>query len=207
MRQRSDDYLQRNPPLIVKTEPVLSVDFSQETPQGVTLFSGKQEEGAFHFTDTASRIRLPSLGKLSSFTVLINIRVDRISRINPILMSEGTKANRLIWTITSRGAMAFGSHRSGTNRTFGTPIVFTPEEFGEWMQLGLSYDARSHRMSVYLNGNIVSTARIPGNSSIDLSALDIGNWKQKTNVGQLDGAVRSIVVFDRVLEMSEIRKR
>ena len=91
------------------------------------------------------------------------------------------------------------------NRSFNTPIVFTKEQFGKWVQLGLTFDGK--QMSVYLNGDVICTAKLPSGGSVDLSALDVGNWELKNNVGQLDGAVRSIVVFDRVLELYEIRSQ
>ena len=211
MRQRSDDDFKRNPPPVVpKKEPILSVDFSQkalpEGPQGVILFSGRREDSAFHFTDRESRIRLQPLGRLSSFTALIDIRVDRLGAINnPILMSEGSNLNGLIWSILPNGSLILG-RRTGTSKTYITPIVFTEESLGEWTQLGLSYDGARSRMCVFWNGDLIYTTKLPESGAMNLNALDAGNWKVKGNIGQLNGAIRNIVLFNRVLEYHEMRE-
>lgn len=202
MRLRSDDYLQRHPPPPKQqSEPILSVDFSGETPQGVTLFSGRHEGSAFRFTDAESRIRLPSLGRLSSFTVLIDIKVDRLNtKLNPILMSAGSKRDGLIWNILPQGSMAVGFRGRGT---FRTPIVFTKESLGQWVRLGLGVDEK--QMKIYLNGDPVCSVARSTVGPLDSSAWDIGNWENKGTIEPLDGAVAGIKIFDRCLELHEIR--
>ena len=216
MRQRSDDYFTRNPPSVVeRTEPVLSVDFSQqELPQGVTVFScspvpGRSpERGAVRFASSESRIRLPSLSELSSFTVLIDIKIDRqYSAFRPILMSAGSQRGGLVWNITPSGSMRFGIRQQATQGKgmFETPPVFADNLLGEWVQLGLCIDKAKSEMSVHLNGDKICIAKLENIGSINLNELDVGSWKLKTNSGHLKSTVERIVVFDRVLEMTEIR--
>ena len=216
MRRRSNDYWQRHPfPTLPSprgggesggTSPALSVDFSQENPEGVTLFFGSRENGAFRFTGVNSRIRLKPLGKLSSFTVLINVKVDRITDgISPILMSEGTKPGGIVWNIAPNGTMAFGIRDSRGKGIAETPIVFSRELLGQWTLLGLSVDERRGQVSVYTTGDMVCSLKLSNSGPADLNALDLGNWKLKANVGQLNGAVKSVTVFDRALELHEIR--
>ena len=184
--------------------PTLLVDFSQENPEGVTLYSGSLENGTFRFTDGESRIRLQPLGKISAFTVLIDIKIDKlVSALNPILVAEGSKPGGIVWTISPRGSIIFSLRGRGTSGVFQTPVVFTDELLGEWVQLALAVDEK--RASIYVNGDIVCSGRLPSRGPLDLNALDIGNWKQKTNVGNLQGAVQSIKVFDYALELHEIR--
>jgi len=221
MRRRSDESWQRNPPPTHPslrgrgegggTPPILSVDFSQENLEGVTLYSGSRENGAFRFTDAESRIRLQSLGNLSSFTVLIDVKVDQLrGGFNPILMSEQEKSGGILWNIRASGAMVCGFHRTKTSasKTVETPIVFTNELLKEWGRLGLAFDKEAGRMSVYLNGNLICTKKLSNRRTPDLNEVDIGNWRLKTdNVDHLDGAVKNIMVFDRALELNEIRNR
>jgi len=218
MRRRSGDYWQRNPvpsPRGGGMGPTFSVDFSQENPEGVTLFSVKRvpgrspEQTVPRFVERNSRIRLKSLGKLSAFTVLVDIKINRLSgESNPILMSEGTKQGGLVWNITPKGAMIFGlrGRTSQGNKMFVSPIVVTKESLKQWMQLGLSVNERG-RMSVYINGDMVCSAKLPNVEAVDLSELDLGNWKLKENIGQLDGTVESVTVFDSALEWHEIRNQ
>ena len=209
MRRRSNDDRQRNPPSVAATQlPILSIDFAKENPEGATLYSGAQENGTFQFTDAESRIRLRAMGSLSSFTVLLTVKVDRLKGgFNPILMSEGVKQGGLVWNVTQSGAMGFGVRGQSlrSKGTFETPIVFTRELLGQWVQLGFSVDEKRGRMSIYVNGDPVCSAKLSNNVPVTLNQLDVGNWKHKDNVGQLDGAVERIQVFDRALELHEIR--
>ena len=216
MRQRSTTYWQQNPPPSVqaKTEPILSVDFRQENPDDVTLFSVRRVPGcspertAVRLDGADSRIRLKSLGKLSSFTVVINLKIDRLrGGPNPILMSEGMKSGGIVWNITPSGTMVCGFQLStaGHSETFETPLVFTKELLGQWVQLGLCVDKGNGRMSVYLNGDPICSQKLPSRGVQDLSGLDVAAWKLGNDVCPLDGAVDSITVFDRCLELQEIR--
>ena len=216
MRKRSDDHLRRHPPPVrTALEPILSVDFSQNPPEGVSVYSCSRvsgrssEHGAFLFDNFNSRIRLPSLGKLTSFSVLIDMKVNRLSDTHPILMSSGSERGGLIWNIVPSGAILFGIRQQTTaeKKMFETPVVFTDNMIGQWMQLGLSVDKSRGEMSVYLNGDKISVAKLSNVDSVDLNALDIGNWKLRTNVAHLHGAVESVLIFDSALELSEIRTR
>jgi len=209
MRRRSAATL---PPTAATQSPALSVDFSQKNPEGVTLYSGSRENGAFRFMDAESRIRLQPLGKLSSFTVLIGIRIDRLnSGLNPILTAEGSKPGGLVWHITPQGTMVFGLlRRAGReSQMFETPVVFTEDDLNEWGQIALSVDEHRGRMSVFFNGDPIGYGKLLNSAPLDLSKLDIGNWKpntgQKSGFRQLDGAVESITVFDRALDSYELR--
>ena len=217
MRRRSSDYWQRNlPPPSAKLEPILFVDFSHENPEGVTLSSVQRVQGrsqkktAVRLTGNDSRIQLPPLGKLSTFTVLVDVRVDKVKGgFSPILMSGGMKPGGIIWNIGSNGAMVCGFRRAAAAGTeaFETPIIFTKELLGEWVQLGLSVDKERGRMSVFLNGDPICSKRLPSRGAQDLSELDVAAWKLKNSAFQLDGAVERIIVFNRALELHEIRNQ
>ena len=156
------------------------------------------------FDEQNFRNRMNSIGKLSSFTVLVTIKVENLTGVyNPVLMSQGTKRSGLVWNMTRRGSMIFGLLGIGT---YETPIVFTGDALGEWTQIGLSIDNAKNLAGVYVNGDLIGSGKISNFTPVDFGKLEIGNWKLKDNAWQPNGAIESIMIFDRVLEMTEIRK-
>ena len=122
------------------------------------------------------------------------------------MMSEGSKPGGLVWSITPTGAITFDIRQStAKRRLFGTPVVFTNELLGQWVQLGLCVDEAKSEMNVYVNGDKIYVAKLSKMDSVDLNTLDVGSWKLENNVGKLKGAIGNIVVFDRALELQKIR--
>lgn len=156
--------------------------------------------------------RLPSTGQLDAVTAVLWIRPDAWNReVNPILMSEGRSRNGIVWHLREDGNFLVGlRYRSGrVSGVFQTPVVLTPEHRGEWLRLALAIDGQARRLAVYVNDDPVLVERLPIVSKIDLNRLDAAAWKsassEKANIQRLDGAVGTVLLYDRVLGIDEIR--
>lgn len=223
MRRRSNDFLERS----TKTrssyaetprEAIRKIDFTQTVPNDANLYGGQLINGsrpgskAFHFSGTNDRIRLRRAGNVEALTFVVSLRVDRLSReINPILMTEGTTHGGLVWHVLPDGQFIIGSRYQNARKrgVFRTPIVLTPENLGRWVTLAWTLQGSDGRFTVYADGAPVYSGFLPYSPKLNLDAIDIGSWKLKSGGGdkqhRLDGAVESVLLFDRVLTLEEIR--
>lgn len=225
MRRRSDRYLARSAsfrhsPAATATPPICLVDFDGETLRGATVYGGETVEGrtpdrkAFRFKDPTDRIRVRPGGEHTSMTAVVRLRIDRLSSdVNPILMSEETKKNGLVWQIRPNGKFAVGirSRQSRQTEVFQSPVVFTKDLRGRWVQLALTVDGKKRNLTVCVDGDPVFSAELPRPPRVNLNnELNVGCWKMHAGsdspIRQIDGAVEKLVVYDRALTIEEIRK-
>lgn len=182
------------------------------------LYGGMPTEGltpktpGILFTRPEDRLRLKTSGETKSLTVLLWMRIDRLNdELNPILMSEGMPQGGIVWHLSPQGAFLIGIRNRAAHgaETLQTPNVYTADRLGRWTHLALSINDKSQWLTVYMDGDPIYSKRLSRTVPLNLNGLDIGNWKPQQslfdNVRQLDGAFGKAMVFDRALEIEEIR--
>lgn len=200
------------------TLPRFSAHFS---PNSVDLhaYGGRWEQEndtkspSFCFTEQKDRLRVRTSGELKSFTLVLHVRVDRLnSRLNPLVMSEGSSRGGVLWHVNEQGAIVFGL-RPRNNRQAGTlvsPVVFTEGMLGRWNTLAVTVDATTRSATLFLNGSPILADNLAEEPVLNLSGIDLGNWvpakNKRETFRQLDGAIDRFLVYDQPLSYDEIRR-
>lgn len=185
-----------------------------------TLVGGRWIEGrwpgtgALDFSAVSDRVRLDLPGEFRSLTLVAWARVNSHDLdFNGLFMSDGFDAAELHWQITKSGRVRLGLQRLGAapHRNFDSPVLFTPEYRGRWVQLATVVDGSAGQVLHYFNGR--EEARIPRDPSYPLRAgtAELGNWNPgplsgSSPVRNLNGGIDEFLFFSRALDAAEIRR-
>ncbi|HYF37190.1 MAG TPA: LamG-like jellyroll fold domain-containing protein [Prosthecobacter sp.] len=171
-------------------------------------WSGKR---ALEFRNVSDRVRVSVPGEYRDLTLSTWIRVNGLDRaFNSLFMLEGYKDGAVHWQITRQGVLRLGiAGRQGhPSVDYDTPVLFTPERFGQWLHLVTVYDAGALEVRHYLDGNLVAALPVKHGFPLRLGLAELGNWNDgsgRVPVRHFSGAMQEFMLFQRVLSEAEIR--
>lgn len=173
-------------------------------------WSGKT---ALAFRSAGDRVRLSLPGEFASMTLAAWVRVDGLERqFNSLFMSQGWANAATHWQIMHDGRIRFGVAGDGKNRNadFDSPVVVTPERFGQWLHLALVYDARTAEVRHYLDGERVAARPVNHVYPLRPGIAELGNWndtnrRDRTPIRNLSGAMDEFAFYARALGDDEVR--
>lgn len=173
-------------------------------------WSGKT---ALAFRSAGDRVRLSLPGEFASMTLAAWVRVDGLDRqFNSLFMSQGWANAATHWQITHDGRIRFGVASDGSSRNadFDSPVVVTPERFGQWLHLALVYDAGTAEVRHYVDGERVSSRPVQHVHPLRPGIAELGNWndpnrRDRTPIRNLSGAMDEFAVYDRALDDDGVR--
>jgi hypothetical protein len=180
-------------------------------------------KGALEFKRISDRVRIFIGGEFDSVTLAAWLRVDSIdNNFNSLMLSDGFELGGLHWQITKEGRVRLGLGNGDPLRTqqmipsvadYDSPVIFVPENIGQWVHLAVVYDRGNRRVTHFVDGTAVSTEDLKDNSPrIKVDSADMGNWNNSTRVisscpiRNFRGRMDEFSFFSRALSPSEIQQ-
>lgn len=168
---------------------------------------------ALEFRNVSDRVRLAVPGETAALTLSAWVRVNGLDRMfNSLFMSEGWGDRKVHWQITRDGKVRLGvAGAAGKgHRDYDSPAVFTPERFGRWMHLAVSFDPVKNEVCHYADGDLVARLPLKDASPLKIGMAELGNWNDRSGKGNvairhLSGMMDEFELYDRVLGAAEIR--
>jgi len=180
---------------------------------------GKQ---ALQFRSLSDRVRFNVPGTYRQLTLSASIQLQGLNvRQSSLCMSEGIGAGYLHWQILHDGSLCLGvgdgSRRVGTNaepvmwQDYISPVVFTPERFGQWVHLAAVYDMENSEVRFYLDGALLSRHSMSHPISLTPGLVELGNWiptpeKSQQPIRNFAGCMDEFALIARVLTEKEIQQ-
>ncbi len=177
---------------------------------------------ALQFRSLSDRVRFNVPGVYKQLTLSASVQLHGLNvRQSSLCMSEGIGAGYLHWQILHDGSLCLGvgdgSRRVGTNaepvvwQDYISPVIFTPERFGQWVHLAVVYDLESSEVRFYLNGERISRHPISKPVSLTPGLVELGNWipapeKQQQPVRNFAGCMDEFGLIARALTDDEVRQ-
>jgi hypothetical protein len=130
-------------------------------------------------------------------------------------MSQGLEVGGVHWQVLHDGSLCLGivaeAHPHVTD-DYISPIVFTPERFGQWVHLAAVFDTAAHEVRFYVNGERL--ARLPLKRLVMPKPVvaELGNWIPAADyagphpVRNFVGCMDEFSLYARALHDDEVRK-
>jgi hypothetical protein len=89
--------------------------------------------------------------------------------------------------------------------------VFTPDRFGQWVQLAVVYDRAGRTVTHYLDGEAVSETPTKFDIPLRIGDAELGNWnvpvrRDNSHLRYLNGCMDEFMLFARALSREEIAR-
>jgi hypothetical protein len=170
---------------------------------------GKQ---GLEFKGVSDRVRLRPQGEFDTLSLMAWVRVDALPNcFNSLFMTDNWEDGEPHWHISSDGVIELGVQ--GRNRKGGvhyySPVIFTPDRFGQWTHLAVVYDRSGGRVTHFVNGRQVAQEAIKLDIALSMSPGEIGNWNTRRSnhpIRFLSGCMDEFMVFSRALTDQEVER-
>ncbi len=198
-----------------------SVDIAPGTIVGCTWTQGRWPgKQALQFRSLSDRVRLNIPGEYRQLTATASVQLHGLNvRQSSLCMTQGLGKGYMHWQILHDGSLCLGvgegPGRPGSGvpvlwQDYITPVVFTPERFGQWVHLAAVYDLESREVRFYVNGSRLSTHAIKAPVPLSPGLVELGNWtpspeKRQQPVRNFAGCMDEFNLFSRALPEAEIR--
>jgi ferric-dicitrate binding protein FerR (iron transport regulator) len=172
---------------------------------------------ALQFGSVSDRVRLNIPGQYPQMTLAAWVQLHGLNSHqdqNSICMSQGLEAGGVHWQVIYNGAICLGlvaqSHPSVTD-DYISPVVFTPERFGQWIHLAAVLDTAGKEVRFYVNGELLSRHPLRRPIPPEPAVAEIANWMPAPDyrgghlVRNLSGCVDEFSLYSRALGGDEIR--
>ncbi|MFD2256269.1 hypothetical protein ACFSSA_06260 [Luteolibacter algae] len=182
---------------------------------------------AMGFSSSSDRVRLNLPGQYDSLTLATWVKLDKRSSKHISLLSCDQEANQkflIDWSlITTEKNVSYVTHFTETNRKFGamedrshhhSPTNLAKYfKVGQWVLLGLVYDAGKKEVRHYANGDLVYTNPAKADHQLIIGIADLGNWPYKEwakgtefEVRNLSGAMADFLIAKRPFETRDFQR-
>lgn len=173
-------------------------------------WAGKQ---GLEFKRVSDRVRLYVPGEFASLTLAAWVRVDGLpNQNNSLMMSDGWDPGELHWQIGNDGTLILGV-QSNPKRGFSYHAIgaLTPDRFGQWLHLAVTYDQHAGQVTHYLDGKAVSHVPTQFDIPLRIGDAELGNWNIATHrnnhpVRFLNGCMDEFLMFSRALSEVEVAR-
>jgi hypothetical protein len=130
-------------------------------------------------------------------------------------MSQGLEVGGVHWQVIYTGAICLGivaeSHPSVTD-DYISPVVFTPERFGQWVHLAAVFDTAGKEVRFYVNGELLSKHPLKRPVMPKPVMAELGNWIPASDyrgphaVRNFVGCMDEFSLYTRALNNDEVRQ-
>ena len=191
-------------------------DITAGTIVGCTWTQGRWPgKQALQFRGISDRARLNIPGSYDQLTMSASVQLHGLNiRQSSICMSQGMASGYMHWQVLHDGSLCLGV---GINEKpigwedYISPVVFTPERFGQWVHLAMVYDTAGHEVRFFVNGACLSRHPMKRPMVLTPALVELGNWtpspdKRQQPVRSFAGCMDEFHVFSRALRDEEIRR-
>ncbi len=179
------------------------------------------ESGALDFGSTGSRVRMAVPGEYRAVTFYCWVQINSLDRwFNSLFLTDGHELHEPHWQIMDDGRLFFSVKAQDEKGKIDkhvaySPVVWTPEMAGQWVQLAAVYNTENWTLTHYLNGEAVSIDQIEDEALrapiVKIGSASIGNWSNPSRddpafaVRNLNGSIDEFAIFSEALTASEIK--
>ena len=176
---------------------------------------GKQ---ALQFHSVSDRVRLNLPGEYPQFTLAAWVQLHSLNTRqsqSSICMSQGLEVGGVHWQVIHTGAICLGIvaelHPHVTD-DYISPVVFTPERFGQWVHLAAAFDTAAHEVRFYVNGELLSRHPLKRPVMPKPTMAELGNWIPASDyrgphaVRNFVGCIDDFSLYNRALHDEEVRQ-
>lgn len=173
---------------------------------------------ALQFRSMSDRVRLNIPGEYSQFTLAAWVQLHSLSTRqsqSSLCMSEGIEAGGIHWQILYDGSVCLGIVVSAHPKLvddYISPVVFTPERFGQWMHLAAVLDNAGQEVRFYVNGELLSRHALRRPVQVSPGMAELCNWMPFPNyhgqhpVRNFVGCMDEFTLFARSLSDAEVHQ-
>ncbi|MFO1486708.1 MAG: LamG-like jellyroll fold domain-containing protein [Verrucomicrobiaceae bacterium] len=169
-------------------------------------------KGALEFRNISDRVRLSAPAEVKALTMAMWVRINGLDRyFNSLFMSESWGERRVHWQIVRDGRIRLGIAGGPGQRhqDCDTEVFFTPERFGRWTHLAVTFDPQAKEVRHYANGTLLAKIPLKDTSPLKPGIAELGNWNDRRTTGvairHLSGTMDEFALWDRVLSEAEIK--
>jgi hypothetical protein len=172
-------------------------------------------KNALEFCGVSSRVLLNVPGEFKSLTYAAWVRVNSLdNNYNSLFMCDAFYYGAPHWQILRTGAIRLGVGNTDpeTGAEYDSPVIFTPERFGQWIHLAVVYDAVAKEVTHYVNGEALKRQRLRFETPLRLGPTQLGNWNRADRtydnqpIRNFSGYMDEFEFFGRALSDAEIRQ-
>lgn len=135
---------------------------------------------ALQFRSLSDRVRLYLPGEHRQITMAAWVQLHGLNvRQSSLCMSQGLGAGYAHWQVLHDGSLCLGVGvtQGGMQwEDYISPVVFTPERFGQWVHLAVVYDTVGAGVRFYLNGELLSRHPMKRPVLLKPGIVELGNW-------------------------------
>lgn len=169
---------------------------------GIQHVAGQQGR-AIQLDGEKSHVQLPDLGLQTALTISAWVQLSsygKDSLASSILHSDGWGWGDLHFMVgkdTGRIRVAVNAIGDIESK-FG----FKPEQFGQWVHVALTYDAKASSMALYVNGQLDTRVSTNSPRPINLTHARLGAWDGHARMWH--GLLDEVRFYDRALPEEDI---
>jgi len=164
------------------------------------------------FKNLGDRVRLRIPGEYEAITLHTWVQVGNLKRtFNSLMMCDGFQMGEVHWQINQAGAIiiCIQNHEGTNGSSHHSPVVITPDRFGEWVQVATTVDLSKKQVRFYLDGALVGETKTEIKPPLRFGTVEIANWNSaeigtsrpiRSFIGKMD----EFALFSRVLSAEEI---
>lgn len=173
---------------------------------------------ALQFRSVSDRVRLNLPGEYPQFTLASWVQLHGLSTRqsqSSLCMSQGIEAGGVHWQVLHDGSICLGivaSAKPSITHDYISPVVFTPERFGQWTHLAAVFDREAREVRFYVNGERLSRHALKGAVVPKPALAELGNWMPSPDypgshpVRNFLGCMDDFSLCARALNDAEVRK-
>ena len=165
-------------------------------------------KGALEFKRINDRVRINVPGEFESITFAAWVRIEGFDRwLSSLMLTDGWDFGETHWQISDKGELILGIN--GMGNSFSPPVI-GPESLGRWLHLATVYDARTRRVTHYVDGLAIGETQYAKSVPLRIGAAEIGNWTANLNhtsdknIRSLNGRMDEFLVMRRALTATDI---
>ena len=173
---------------------------------------------ALQFHSVSDRVRLNLPGEYRQFTLAAWVQLHSLNarqNQSSICMSQGLEVGDVHWQVIHTGALCLGivaeAHPHVTD-DYISPVVFTPERFGQWVHLAATFDLAAKEVRFYVNGELLSRHTLKRPIVPKPAVAELGNWIPASDyagshpVRNFVGCMDDFSFYARALRDDEVRQ-
>jgi hypothetical protein len=175
-------------------------------------------KSALQFRSVSDRVRLNIPGEYRHLTLAAWVQLHSLSARqsqSSLCMSQGLQAGGVHWQVLADGSICLGlvaSTQPKITDDYISPIVFTPERFGQWIHLAAVLDNEAQEVRFYVNGKRLSAHPLKRSPTVATPSMaELGNWipsnyHGKHPVRNFVGCMDDFLLLARALNDEEVRQ-
>lgn len=172
---------------------------------------------ALQFRSVSDRVRLNIPGEYQQLTLAAWVQLHSLSAHqdqSSLCMTQGIQTGSMHWQVLSDGSLCLGITASAKPKVtddYISPVIFTPERFGQWIHLATVLDTKAQEVRFYVNGRRLSTHPLKRPTTEVIPATcELGNWIPFPNyhgehpVRNFVGCMDEFTLFARALRDDDV---